>query len=784
MRTIVFLIGLSLAASNFASADEKKSLAEELPRIGAVEPADAVKTFKVLHGFSLEQVAAEPLVADPVDGCFDANGRLYIAEMRDYPFSDEPTRYNPEGGGKKNAGIVRLLEDTNGDGKFDRSIKFADKLRFPTSVCCYDGGVFVLAPPTLHYFKDTDGDDVADVHKIVFEGFGRANVQGLANNMKWTFDNRIALAAGRNPGKLTQDGKEVFTLGGKDLVFDPKTYELEPLTGGIQFGHSTDNYGNRFVCSNSNHIQHIVFPYRYTKRNPYFTASETIRSIAKRGAAAPVFRRSGAEPWRIVRTRRRISDPKMKARLPRTEQFAIGFFTSATGVTVYRGSAYPQQFQGNVFVGDVGGNLVHRKTIAANGASFLADRADEKAEFIASTDNWFRPTNFVNAPDGTLFLLDMYRETIEHPYSIPADIKKHLLLESGDDRGRVYRLRPPNWKQPTTPKLAKASSAELVQQLESGNSWNRETAQRLLVERQDMSSVKALRALVNSTAPATAKVHALWTLNGLDNLTAADVHSGLTDQNPRVREQAIRLSEELKSITPAILAELNKLTKDKDARLRFQLALSLGEFQDQAAIDALVTMIRDPQDSLDIISALMTSAGPHLKPIAEDVLMEQNDDPGLLRFKKIAQMVGAQSDDKLTATVLTSLATAGGRNHLELLNALGAGLRRRGLSVLQFADKLPKDNPTIVALQMISTAQTRTALDEKAPSAARLKAIEFLREIPVDGVIDELGKLLTPTTSTQIQKTAIATLAAYSSNDVPAVLFRAWPKLTPTVRSN
>ena len=204
------LPGEARAQSTGTASKDQKTLADELPRIPPV-PADKTgPTFALQHGFRLELFAAEPQVASPVDACFDENGRMYVAEMRDYPFSWEPTKLNPAGGGKKDAGVVRLLEDTDGDGKADRSVIFADKLTWPTSVCCYRGGVFVLAPPHLHYFKDTDGDGRADVHQIVLSGFGRDNVQAIANNLKWSLDNRIVFAAGRNGGTLTRDGKKVL----------------------------------------------------------------------------------------------------------------------------------------------------------------------------------------------------------------------------------------------------------------------------------------------------------------------------------------------------------------------------------------------------------------------------------------------------------------------------------------------------------------------------------------------------------------------------------------------
>ncbi len=294
------LPGFAFAAERARTAERpaQKSLADELPRIPPVEPQQALATFQVQRGFRLELMAAEPLVASPVDACFDENGRMYVAEMRDYPFSWEPTKLNPQGGGKKDAGVVRLLEDTDGDGKFDRSHIFADKLTWPTSVCPYKGGVFVLAPPHLWYLKDTDGDGVADVRQIVFTGFGRDNVQAVTNNLKWSLDNRIVFAAGRNGRDLVRNGKTVFSIHGQDISLDPATLELSPMTGGEQFGLSFDDWGNRFVCSNSNHIEQVVFEDRYVRRNPYVAISGTIRSIAKEGPAAPVFRRSPAEPWR------------------------------------------------------------------------------------------------------------------------------------------------------------------------------------------------------------------------------------------------------------------------------------------------------------------------------------------------------------------------------------------------------------------------------------------------------------------------------------------------------
>ncbi|MCA9117749.1 MAG: HEAT repeat domain-containing protein, partial [Planctomycetaceae bacterium] len=620
-----------------AAQAAEPSLEERLPRIPLTEPGDALKTFTVAAGFKLELVAAEPLLADPVDACFDADGRMFVCEMHGYPFSEEPTRLNPNGGGKEQAGVIRMLEDTDGDGEMDRSVIFADRMSWPTSVCCYNGGLLVLAPPELYYFRDTDNDGRADVREVVLSGFSRDNVQGLTNGLKWGLDNHIWFAGGRNGADLKHRGRPLFGLRNQDLRFDPRTEKFETVSGGLQFGHSMDDWGNRFVCSNSNHILHVVYPSRYLERNPFLAVSGTVRSIAKEGGSAPVFRRSPPEPWRIVRQEQRAAKAGYKLvqgedgtwKFEATKdakgsppELPTGNFTSATGVTIYRGSAWPEEFHGNAFIGDVGGNLVHRKTVTPREASFLAERADEGQEIIASSDNWFRPVNFVNAPDGSLYILDMYRETIEHPFSIPEEIKAHLRLESGDDRGRIYRLVAPGSRLLPPVKLSGVSSGELVQYLDSPNGWHRETAQRLLWERQDKSVVPALTQLATGGKLPQGRVHALWTLRGLDALTAETVGTALQDADSRVRQQAVELAEPLLQDHPELVKALVDLTDDEDQRVRFQVAFSLGESDSDQAVEGLVLLAKKA-DFSDLRTAILSSSAAAADRIAIRLLAEQ-----------------------------------------------------------------------------------------------------------------------------------------------------------------
>ncbi|MEO6785861.1 MAG: PVC-type heme-binding CxxCH protein, partial [Chthoniobacteraceae bacterium] len=490
-------------------------LAKDLPRYPAVEPKDAVATWKVKKGFRMKLAAHEPQVRDPIAISFDDRGRMFVVEMIDYSERRDVTPH---------LGRVSMIEDKDGDGTYETSTVFADDLPWPTGLICANGGVYVIATPDVWFFKDTKGTGRADVREKVFTGFGTGlkllNVQGLANCPQWGLDNRIHIqAGGGNRGVVTclkrPDLKGV-ELGGHDFWFDPRTYEFGLEAGGAQYGMSFDDYGRKFACSNSDHLQYFVYDQRYAARNPFFSMPSPRQSIAADGGAAEVYRISPDEPWRIVRTRWRIAGV-VKGMVEGGGRVS-GYFTGASGTTIYRGDAYGEDFRNNAFVGDAGGQLVHRKKIYPDGVSLIGRRPDDEQnfEFAASKDTWVRVVNFNNAPDGCLYVMDMYREVIEHPWSIPDEIKKHLDLNSGNDRGRIYRIEPErtDWKRRASVDLSKASTAELVKTLEHPNGWHCDTAARLLCERQDKSAVSLLEKLVSESASPVAKLHALGALEG------------------------------------------------------------------------------------------------------------------------------------------------------------------------------------------------------------------------------------------------------------------------------
>ncbi|MEE3368029.1 MAG: PVC-type heme-binding CxxCH protein [Planctomycetota bacterium] len=778
--------------------------AADLPAVPATEPAQALDTFQLAKGCRLELVAAEPLVADPVDACFDAWGRMFVAEMHGYPFSQEPTRLNPQGGGKKDAGIIRLLEDTDGDGRMDRSVVFADKISWPTSVCCYNGGLFVLAPQYLYYFKDTDGDGRADVRETVLSGFGRDNVQSLANNLKWGLDQKIYLAAGRNPLTLKHRGKPLFPVQGADLRFDPRTEQFEVVTGGQQFGHSMDDWGNRFVCSNSNHMQQIVFPRRYLARNPALAVSNSIRSIAADGASARVFRTSPPEPWRIIRQQWRAAakgyklvvnkqgaweflplDPNGKKGVVPTE-YPVGYFTSATGITVYRGGAYPAEFQGNAFVGDVGGNIVHRKSLTPRGVLFTAQRADQEEEMIRSSDNWFRPVNFVNAPDGTLYVLDMYRQTVEHPYSIPAEIKQFLDLQNGSNRGRIYRIVPPGIKRMQTVPLGDLSSDRLVRELESDNAWNRETAQRLLWQRGDKTAAPQLLRTLQSSSRPLARLHALYTLAALDVLTAQQVVLATRDAHPRIREHAVRAAEPFLSNSPELIDRLAALHGDPDDRVRFQLAFSLGETSGDVAVETLAKLARAPQNGQEIRTALLSSVGQNADRIGRALLPDVGGpqrEQVLSWLSELCLLAGADRNPGSAVRLLASAtATSSAAVQQVALAGLGEGLSRRGATLPQLLNA--KSTPLAVRQQVQAAFERshETALDERQSLMQRSQAIGVLAFASFETVASLVPELLSPRSPQVLQRALVAALAQQSSEPAGRLLLANWRTYSPQLR--
>ena len=382
---------------------------------GPLTPEQSLQYLRTEPGLKVELVAAEPMVVSPVAVAWDEKGRMFVVEDRGYPTGP--------GKGKAPVGQVVLLEDTDGDGKYDKRTVFADGLTFPNGVMCWDGGVYVTCAPYLYYFKDTDGDGKADVKKIIFKGFQDLSTTQLrVSHPTLNIDNWVYLTSGLTAAKvvsLAHTNREPVFLNRVDGRFRPGTDDIEETAGTAQFGQTFDRFGRKFICSNRNHIQHVVMQLPYLRRNPNLPFSLQVEDIPDHEAACRVY--------------------PLSANITTFSGHA-GYITSACGVTIYEGDALPEIYRGNSFTCEPAGNLVHHDVIRPNGATFIASRAYPTNEFLASPDNWFRPVNLANGPDGALYVCDMYRKTIEHPDYLPEATRKVTDFDSGKGMGRIYRI--------------------------------------------------------------------------------------------------------------------------------------------------------------------------------------------------------------------------------------------------------------------------------------------------------------------------------------------------------
>ncbi len=786
--TIALLAGLLalLVGSGLVSQEKKpvetdaadKDYAAELPRIPPTEAKDALKTFTVAKGFKMDLVAAEPLVTDPIAVAIDENLRMYVVEMNGYSENRD-----------EKLSKIRVLDDKEGDGKYETSKIFVDKLHWPTAIACWDGGIIVADAPDILWFKDTNGDDVPDQRKVLFTGFGLTNVQGLINSFNWGLDNRYYCSTSSTGAEATKPSDPSFKplpLRGRDFALDCRKMTIEPTTGGAQHGMSFDDWGNRFICSNSDHIIQVMIEDRYLARNPYLAAAMPKKSIAADGPQADVFRNSRVEPWRVVRTRLR-----KKGIVPGIVEGGgrdSGYFTSATGVTIYRGNAWPSEYDELAIVGDVGSNIIHRKKLEENGLEFKAVRIDEKSELVASTDNWFRPVQYANAPDGSLYICDMYRETIEHPASLPPAIKKHVDLTSGRDRGRIWRLIPEDFRQPKLEKLGGKTTEQLVALLEHPNGWHRDTAARLIYQRQDQKAVSFLKRMATSSKFAPAHVHAMYALAGLDALDADVVNANLLIQNRRVRQHAVRLAEQFIEGSPGTRKLLtDKLTKDESLHVRYQLALSLGELPAEiAARNAALAELaaKDGADSYmrtAILSSVKEGAGDLLLRLRKNAEFRATPH-GRELLKLLATQIGKQQDAGDAVALLQTLTNLDKEDPAAFQTIIQALAAKPGSDLATSLEQVTGGKAAEV-MQAVFTSALKSAGDENLPAAKRATAVKQLSTGSFADAAELLTSFLEPTQPAELQGAALSTLGSFDSPEVAGLLVDRYATMSPRLKS-
>ncbi|MFO0801337.1 MAG: PVC-type heme-binding CxxCH protein [Gemmataceae bacterium] len=738
-------------------------------------PAEERATFELAKGFTIDLVASEPDVVDPVAMCFDEKGRIFVCEMRGYPNGGVGT-------GNETRGRIRCLEDRDGDGRFETATTFADGLRFPMGVTPWNGGIIAAVAPDLLYLKDADGDGKADEKRVLYTGFNLANIQQMVNGLQWGLDNWVYGVCGSDGGVVKSaektDAPEV-NLRNRGFRFRPwQPGSLEPTSGGGQYGLTADDYGHWFTATNSQHLRQIVLPDHYLRRNPYLAVTAVTLDIPEHGAAAKVFRVSPFEAWRVERTTRRAGSPDAK-RFPTTELVPGGYITSACSPLVYTSDLFPLPYRGNNFVCDPANNLIHRETLHGKGAVFTAKRADENTEFLRSTDNWFRPVSLTLGPDGAVYVLDFYREVIETPLSLPDDIKARMNLESRG-RGRIWRIAPAGFKAEKLPYYATHQHLRLVTELRSPNPTRRLMAQRVIVQHQ-LPVAAEVRSWLTAAPGKPWHANLLWTLHGLGALTADDVAPAFDDPQAGMRQQALRLAEGFFATSNRLRQRADLIAGDPDPHVRFQLALSAGELPPAAAADVLARILdREPLDPWTQTAAL-SSAGSCTEQLI-DVLAAKASSPQVL--SRLAAMTGAKGNQSAVRRVLERVAD--GRNpytDTALLDGLGQGMRYSPRPLTTWWANPPAGaGETMTRLRARFETAAKAVGNEKAAPAARAAAAALLAYGPFELAEVALPPVLAPTTPGDLQLAAVRTLAAHTDAKVPDLLLDPWAGYSPAAR--
>ena len=783
-RSLVISAALAVVGSVLpVDAQDKEptiaELAAKLPAIPARGPAASRDQIQMCDGFRVTLVAAEPLVRDPVAVDFDEQGRMFVVELPQY------NGYAVED--FEEHGTVRMLEDTNADGRFDKSTIYVDNLDYPTAVACWDGGLFIGAAPDLLYIKDTDGNGDVDLRQVVFTGFGKDKAgEAQLNSFRWGFDNRFHISTNLSGGDIrigsNSDGPTV-SVRGRGLIFDPRDLTRFELTsGGGQHGMSMDDWGQKFVCSNSVPAQTLMLDDRYLARNPHLQAPSAAVDIAPQGKFTKLFRISPNEPWRELRTSLRKTG---KFRGSDEGGTPFGIFTGATGITIYRGDAWPEEFRGNLLVGDVANNLIYRATLEAKGVGLVARRADEGREFFATRDIWTRPVQLANAPDGTLFVLDIYRGLIEGAAFLPPEFLEFLEPTSGNDRGRIYRIEPNGFQSRQTPQLGESSTAKLVALLDHRNGWHRDTASRLLYQRQDRAAIAPLKKLVVSASLPVGRMTALYSLAGLDALEEATLLGALTDSDPMVRVHALKLGEQFTDKSPAIAAMMSAMAEDSELRVRYQAAFSLGALRGTSPNLALAKIAlkdgADPWVRLAVLSSLHDGAGEVFDVVGRD-LRFRSKVHGRDFLLTLARQIGAVNRRDELAVVLkmiNSLPPAEKPLAEKLVQALvekqkGASRERiltaAGGKAGELLGELLRESRDI-------------ANDQQKAIEQRVAAIRSLRLAPLADVRMLFAELLDLRQPIEVQAAVLASLAEYDTPDVAALVLGSWRSFSPILRA-
>jgi putative membrane-bound dehydrogenase-like protein len=729
-------------------------------------PQEEQKLFRLPPGLAIELVAAEPQIESPVAMAFDADGKLWVVEMRDYPIGPRP--------GERPEGRIKILEDRDVDGFYETAHVFADHLLFANGILPWKSGAVATMAPQILYLEDGK-------KQVLYEGFAAENPQLRVSHPILGLDGWVYVANGLRGGRVKRpgdNGARALDLNGRDFRFNLLSGQDEALSGMGQYGNCFDDWGQRFVCDNRHHLRHVVIEDRYLKRNPYLAAPAVVEDISELDREEGPLS-SGGRVYPISRNWT-------------TSSLHAGRFTAACSVQIYGGDLLPKKYRGCAFTCEPTGNLVHQEVLQPAGATFHSRPARAGVEFLASPDDWFRPVFLANGPDGALYVVDMYRAVIEHPEFMPPELKNRPDLTWGKDKGRIWRIVPAGHRnKPPRPQMSNESSEKLAASLKDRNVWRRATAQRLLLERQDRG-ISAMLAEAATSEAEIQRVHSLWLCQNYGLLDAETIGRLLArEKSPSALEHLLRIAEPRLARSPKIQAEVASRAGDKDARVRFQTALSLGAWDDDGIIGPLAKIaIRDADDSwtrLAVASSVAKRSGKLVAALLRQGLGQQVSNGGLALAAELAAITGARQDPEEVADLLQTLAAFEGKDasrwQMSGLEGLAEGMSRRHTQLGSFLQTLPEGKRQAAALaQRMLGLAAKVANDSRAEPPQRLTAVRLLAHASWSTAESVLAKVVADDAAQDIRLAAVRALAAHPHPEVAGILIRNWPALTPTLR--
>lgn len=531
---------------------------------------ESMRSIYLPEGYRLQLVASEPMVREPVAIVWDGNGAMYVAEMLTYMQDVDATGENEP------VSRISRLEDTDGDGMMDKSTVFIDSLLLPRMLLCVGNKLLVSETYDLNIYAytDTDNDGVADHKEIVFENPRRNNnnLEHQRSGLVWNLDNYIYVTV-ENVRYKYRNGK---------LIADTTGY------GPFQWGLGHDNYGRLFYSSAGGEIGAFGF-----QVNPLYGLYNAPGQLADNFQAV----------WPIIAT----PDVQGGVRRLRPDS-TLNHFTGACGQSIFRGDALPDDLRGDLLVCEPVGRLIRRAKVTSENGKRVLRNAYHEEEFIASTDMNFRPVNTATGPDGCLYIVDMHRGIIqEGNWTREGSFLRPQIVSKGLDKnvssGRIYRVVHDGYTPGSRPDILKADGQRLLSYLSHSNGWWRDNAQKEIIVRNDRSLVPALLQMAKGHENHLTRIHALWTLQGLEAINRNILAEAFHDAHPQVRKTAVTMSEfYLRRHDTEIIKLLSTLADDRDPDVQIQLTASLAQYPYPASAELLQRLLKKATPAADLLA--------------------------------------------------------------------------------------------------------------------------------------------------------------------------------------